>query len=184
MSLNYLDMEKQVQPIVSVDEYSSKIGKDSKMVTLAFIVNSEEAGNDLSDWFERGYTYVLDAQISDGELKPGKYLVFVEMKRRPSIPGKIIELLTDLETLTGLSIDDWKVRIDDKTYPADEKVLKEKIILSPSDYEKELGPEEEDSGEGSDEDLNEMRTVAGLAVPQSTQPQDEELRNYKAIAGL
>ena len=106
------------------------------------------------------------------------------MKRRPSIPGKIIELLTDLETLTGLSIDDWKVRIDDKTYPADEKVLKEKIILSPSDYEKELGPEEEDSGEGSDEDLNEMRTVAGLAVPQSTQPQDEELRNYKAIAGL
>jgi hypothetical protein len=72
------------------------MGKDSEIVTLAFTVKSEAAGNDLSDWFERGYDWVLDAQVSEGEIKPGQYLVFVEMNRRSSVPKRIIELLEDL----------------------------------------------------------------------------------------
>ena len=97
--LDYLDMVDQIEPTVSVDEYSAKMGKDSDIVTLAFTVNSEAAGNDLVDWFERGYDFVLDAQVSEGEVKPGQYLVFVEMNRRSSVPKRIIELLDDLEKL-------------------------------------------------------------------------------------
>ena len=100
--LNYLDMEHQIEPVISIDEYSAKIGKDSDIVTIAFIVKSEDAGTDLADWLERGYSYVLDAEVSDGELSPGKHLVFVEMKRRANVPSRIIEILSDLETLTGL----------------------------------------------------------------------------------
>ena len=67
-SLNYLDMEGQVFPIVSVDEYAAKMGADKDIVTVTFMVKSKLVADDLVTWFERGYDYILDASISEGEL--------------------------------------------------------------------------------------------------------------------
>ena len=91
--LDYLDMVGQIDPKISVDEYEAKNGKDSDIVTIAFTVNSEAAGNDLVDWFERGYDWIVDASLSEGEISPGKSLVFVELNRRSTVPLKIVELL-------------------------------------------------------------------------------------------
>ena len=88
--LDYHDLEGQMVPTVTVDEYEAHMGTNSEIVTLAFTVKSQAAGNDLADWFERGYDWVLDAQVSEGEIRPGKYLVFVEMNRRSSVPKRII----------------------------------------------------------------------------------------------
>ena len=173
--LDYMDLEGQLLPRISVDEYSAKMGKDSEIVTVAFTVKSEAAGNDLVDWLERGYDYVLDASLSEGEISPGKYLVFVEMNRRTTVPERIIEILNDLETLTDMTAKDYTVEIDDEDYDADEGILKQKIILSPKEYRVE---------EEREEELNEMRTVAGLETTKIHGSQDIELKNFKAIAGL
>jgi hypothetical protein len=173
--LNYLDMVDQIEPIVSVDEYAAKMGKDSDIVTLAFTVNSEAAGNDLVDWFERGYDWVLDANISEGELSPGKYLVFVEMKRRTKVPERIVELITDLKTLTDLSINEWTVIVDAEDYDADENVLKQVIPISPHEYREENEDEEE---------LNEMRHRAGLDTVNLHGEPDSELKAFISMAGL
>jgi hypothetical protein len=173
--LNYLDMVDQIEPIVSVDEYAAKMGKDSDIVTLAFTVNSEAAGNDLVDWFERGYDWVLDANISEGELSPGKYLVFVEMKRRTKVPERIVELITDLKTLTDLSINEWTVIVDAEDYDADEDVLKQVIPISPHEYREENEDEEE---------LNEMRHRAGLDTVNLHGEPDSELKAFISMAGL
>ena len=63
--LDFNDMDGQIAPTVTVDEYEAKMGKNSDIVTLSFTVNSELAGSDLVDWFERGYDFVLDASVSD-----------------------------------------------------------------------------------------------------------------------
>jgi hypothetical protein len=173
--LDYLDMEHQITPTLSIDEYAAKIGKDSDIVTMAFIVKSEDAGSDLSDWLERGYPYILDAEVSDGEISPGKHLVFAEMKRRSNAPERIVEILEDMETLTGLSITDWTVRIDNEEYDADESILKQKMMLSPREYK---------ADEEEDEELNEMRTVAGLPTLAKHTKQDKEIVDFKTIAGL
>jgi len=173
--LDYLDMVDQIEPTVSVDEYSAKMGKDSDIVTLAFTVNSEAAGNDLVDWFERGYDWVLDANISEGELSPGKYLVFVEMKRRTKVPERIVELIEDLETLTDLSVKDWTVNIDEEDYDADTEVLKQKITISPHEYREQNEDEEE---------LNEMRHRAGLDTVNLHGEPDSELKAFISMAGL
>lgn len=173
--LDYMDLEGQLLPRISVDEYSAKMGKDSEIVTVAFTVKSEAAGNDLVDWLERGYNFVLDASLSEGEITPGKHLVFVEMNRRTTVPERIVEMLNDLETLTGMTAKDYTVEIDDEDYDADEGILKQKIILSPKDYRVE---------EEREEELNEMRTVAGLETTKIHNTQDIELKNFKAIAGL
>jgi hypothetical protein len=173
--LDYMDMEHQIEPNVSIDEYSAKMGKDSDIVTLAFIVKSEAAGNDLVDWFERGYDWVLDASLSDGELSPGRHLVFVEMKRRTKVPERVVELLDDLETLTGMTVDEWEVTIDEKDYPADLEILKELTPISPHEYREENEDEKE---------LNEMRHRAGLDTVNLHGEPDSELKAFISMAGL
>jgi hypothetical protein len=175
--LDYHDLEGQMIPTVTVDEYAAHMGNDSEIVTLAFTIKSEAAGNDLVDWFERGYDFVLDAQVSEGEVKPGQYLVFVEMNRRSSVPKRIIELLDDLETLTAIPVKDWTIVVDEEEYSPEEDVLKQVITISPHDYREEVEVEEEE--------INEMRERAGLEVKIiHADKQDAEIKAFKSMAGL
>jgi hypothetical protein len=175
--LDYHDLEGQMIPTVTVDEYAAHMGTDSEIVTLAFTIKSEAAGNDLVDWFERGYDFVLDAQVSEGEVKPGRYLVFVEMNRRTSVPKRIIELLDDLETLTAIPVKDWTIIVDDEEYPPEEDILKQVITISPHDYR--------ETEEVEEEEINEMRERAGLEVKAiHSDKQDADIKAYKSMAGL
>ena len=92
-SLQYLDMERQMLPILNIDQYESKIGDNSDYVTISFTMNSKAAADDLCSWLERGYDWVIDAETSPGEVNKGKFLVFVEMNRRLRVPERIIEML-------------------------------------------------------------------------------------------
>jgi len=172
--LDYEDMQGQVEPKVTVDEYAAKMGKDKDIVTVTFVVNSKLAGDDLVSWFERGYDFVLDASVSEGEIEPNKYLVFVEMNRRLAVPERIIELLEDLQTLTGLKLKDWTVEVDDETYDADIDILKQVIILNPNEYKIE---------EEQEEELNEMRTIANLST-KKIHSDNEYITKIKTMAGM
>jgi hypothetical protein len=140
-SLNYLDMENQLTPLLSVDEYAAKMGEDKDIITLSFIVKSELVGTDLVSWFERGYDFVLDASVSDGELEPGKFLVFVEMERRSWAAANICRMINELETLTGIKSKDWTVNIDGDSYSLDVDVMKDKMILNPGEYKENIDAE-------------------------------------------
>lgn len=170
--LDYHDMKNQVLPTLSVDEYAAKMGDDSNIVTLSFIVKAKQAGKDLVSWFEIGYDYVLDASLSDGELEPGLWLVFVELKRKSNISKKIIELLKDLKTLTDLDVKDWTIKVNDEEYDANEDILKQVIVSNPNDYKKE-----------QDGELNEMREIAGLQT-KNIHDIDDEIKKYISAAGL
>jgi hypothetical protein len=173
-SLDYMDMDGQLSDKITVDEYAAKMGKDKDIVTITFKVNSELAANDLVTWFERGYDFVLDASVSDGEIEPGTYLVFVEMERRSRVPERIIRLLSDLETLTGFKLKDWIVEIENETYDADESVIRQAMILNPNEYKME---------KEKDEKLNEYRQIAGLAT-KPLYKEDAYIRKIKTMAGM
>lgn len=173
--LDYHDMKGQIDPKVSVDEYAAKMGEDSEIVTLTFIVKSKEAAKDLVSWLEIGYDYILDASVSDGELEPGKWLVFVEMKRRSNVPEKIIQILKDLKTLTDRDVKDYVLKINDEEYDAEEGMLKQVMILSPNQYKKE---------KGEDEELNEMRNIAGLKTKNVFDDIDSEIKKYIRLANI
>jgi len=172
--LDYHDLKGQIEPKLTVDEYAAKMGKDSDIVTITFIVNSKLAANDLVNWLEIGYDYILDASVSDGEIESSKWLVFAEMKRRTSVPERIIEILKDLETLTDIKVKDYTIQINDEDYDADEDVLKQVIQLSPHEYRKDKEHEEE---------LNEFRKIAN--IPEKKMFEDNEYTRYvKSLAGL
>ena len=179
MALDYMDLEGQLKDTITVDEYAAKMGKDSDIVTLTFTVNSKLAAEDLVTWFERGYDFVLDASVSEGEIEPGKWLVFVEMDRRAKVPNRICNLLSDLETLTGFEMEDWVVQVQGEDTAADEELIRQKMILNPNEYKMEK--ESDEISDESESDLNEMRLRAGIDV-KTTYVEDDYIKNLKAIA--
>ena len=178
---DYKDLVGQVDPEVSIDEYSAKMGTDDEIITLAFLIKSRLAAKDLVDWFERGYDWILDAKESDGEVTTGKYLVFVELERRTSVPDRVCELIDDMETLTEINRDEWVVIIDSEEYPAEAEVLKKHIILSPKKY-REAYPDEESDEQSAE--LSEMRHRAGLDHVNKYKEKDSLIKDYLAKAGL
>jgi hypothetical protein len=170
---DYHDLVNQIVPEIQVDEYSAKMGSDDEIVTISFTVKGRQVGEDLVDWLERGYDYVLDAQVSDGEITSGKYLVFVELNRRSTVPERICEMIEDMETLTDLPLKEWTIKVNDESYDADIEQLKSVIILSPHQYRME-----------NEEEINEMRNLSGLEKKKIFGEPDSELKNYLAKAGL
>ena len=175
--LRHLDMEGMINPILGVDQYASSVGTDDDLITLDFEVKSKDVAEDLSEWFEKGYDFVIDSSPSPGEVTNGKFLVFVEVERRRQSPNQIMEMLGDLETLTGLSTDDWKMKIGDDVEPASIDFIKRNVKTSPHDYR--LSKEEK-----TDEDnLNEWREIAGIKTV-NTYKDDEDMKALKRQAGI
>lgn len=172
MGLEYKCLEGMIKPTIHIDEFSSKMGEDDDVCVASFYVTDEQAAKDLVGWFEKGYEFILDADRSPGEIKPNKYLVYVEMKRRTNIGENISTMLEDLSTLCELEPNDWIFRHDKEEYEFTNENFNNTIPTSPKAYRlnKELA-------------LNEVRERAGLKTKRVYE-NDEAIQQLKNIAGL
>tara|TARA_Y100000389_G_scaffold98959_1_gene95627 strand:+ start:1723 stop:2421 length:699 start_codon:yes stop_codon:yes gene_type:complete len=102
MGLLKNDLGHLVDKIIEIDSYKSKMGEDSDIVTLAFSVHGQEPAKDLENFIEKGYPFVLDADVTSGEQTDGTYKVFVEMERNKDIPMQIIEIADGVSKLADL----------------------------------------------------------------------------------
>lgn len=169
------DLKRLIHPELHIDEFKSKLGDDQDVVVLSFKVDSKEPATDLVGFIEKGYEWVLDADLSSGEMDDGSYIVFVEADRTPEVADQIIELVTDILNLTDQKIEDWRVRY----YKARRETnlslesLKELIPTSPESYNRKYGQE----------DLDEMRAAAGIKITTKAPKNDytETLRNWAGI---
>jgi hypothetical protein len=102
-SLHSQDLINLVKKVFEIDSYRSKIGDDQDVVVLSFTVDHEDPAKDLENFVEMGYDFVLDADVSPGETDDGNYKVFIELERSRHTAEQILELLTGIEKLTGMS---------------------------------------------------------------------------------
>lgn len=111
------------------------MGEDRDVAVLSFRVNDRLPAIDLMEFIERGYGYVLDADISSGEESDGKFSVFVEVERNKRLPERIAEMLGGISRLTG--IDDWRYRYHKGWKSKDFTVenITEEIPLDPDSYD-------------------------------------------------
>ncbi len=101
MGLHNNDLDSLVNNIIEIDSYKSKMGNDSDIVTLAFSVLGEEPAKDLENFLEKGYPFVLDADVSSGEQSDGMYKVFVEIERSKRVPEQVLEIADGVSKLTN-----------------------------------------------------------------------------------
>jgi len=173
-SLGFKDMEGLMKATIHVDEFSSKMGDDDDIIVVSFFVRDPNAAKDLMLWFEKGYDFVVDADKSPGEIKPNRYLVYVEIRRRSTAGAHVEELLNDLNTLTEFeSAADWTMHYKGKEIPFSREAFDRTVPLSPKAYR-----------DRTDADLNEVRTAAGLPVVTTYDRRDPALQEIQAAAGL
>jgi len=100
------DLEDLVYPIFEVDTFKSKMGEDPDVCVVTFQAKDRYPARDFMEFVEKGYPFVLDADVSAGENKDGEYSIFVEMERNNKLVENIMELLFGVGRICG--INDWK----------------------------------------------------------------------------
>ena len=171
--LNRDDLARLVKPRVNIDEFKSKMGEDSDIVVLSFGVVGKEPADDLVDFFEKGYDWILDSDSSPGEFVRDVYLVFVEIERTEELPDQLQTLLEDLVNLTGIAVDEWSIY-----YGSDKNLrhvsldsLAGSIPLNPREYRQ------------YQRELDGLKSNAGLNI--DTKPVvDDELKGLQSAAGI
>jgi len=171
-NLGYKDMEGMIKPEIHVDEFESKMGDDADIIVISFFITDEQAAKDLTKWFETGYDFVIDADRSPGEIKPNRYLVYVEIRRRSTAGEHVQQLLDDLSTLTEFEPSDWTLVYNDQRKPYSQREFETTVPLSPKEYRKH-----------HEEDLNEIRTAAGIPV-KPTYEKDSLMQSLQSAAGI
>jgi len=88
--------------VFDIDSFKSKVGDDEDVITMSFTVDHEDPAKDLENFIEMGYDFVLDADVSPGELDDGTYKVYVEIERGRHAAEQIKEIIEGIEKLTGI----------------------------------------------------------------------------------
>lgn len=169
------DLKRLVHPELHVDEYKSKMGKDEDIVVLSFKVTGREPAEDLVNFIEKGYDWVLDADVSSGELDDGDYLVFVEFDREPSVADNVMVLLKDMMNLTDQTLSDWRlqVRSNPNQIELTADNFRSNVPLTASSYQARYGKK----------GLDEMRNAAGIAVTTKA-PKNDHTQSLRSLAGI
>lgn len=171
-ALEYKDMVGMLKPTLHVDEFASKMGDDDDIIVVSFFVRAKEAARDLMNWFEKGYDWVLDADVSPGEIRPGRYLVYIEMRRRSAAGEHLAAAIDDLNTLTEHEPKDWIMHYEGEDHAFDRETFDRLVPLSPKEYRRR-----------KEKDINEVRVAAGIDTVQIYE-RERDIRQLQSAAGI
>ena len=135
MGLQAKDLRSLVYDIFEIDSFKSKMGEDKDIVVLSFSVKSQEPANDLMNFLEKGYPFVLDADVTSGEQPDGTYKVFVEMERGRDIPQQITEIVDGVKKLADLDELKFRYYKSFDSMNANEQNISETVPLDVEGYE-------------------------------------------------
>lgn len=171
------DLKRLIGNSIHIDEYKSKMGDDADVCVVSFKVSGKEPAADLVSFIEKGYDWVLDADVSSGEKEDGDYLVFVEIERNTELPNQIMEMVSDITNLTETSIVDWTGRYQktNKDFELTEEALSSIIPLTPDNYRKKYHKDQEE--------LDALKTAAGVNVD-TVAPKNEFTESLRIAAGI
>ena len=186
-NLEHGDLKRLVHTELHIDEYKSKMGDDADVCVVSFKVTGKEPSADMVSFIEKGYNWVLDADVSSGEKEGGDYLVFVELDRTPDLPEQIMQMMEDLMNLTSQEISDWRVRYykSKEDHDLTEETLEAIIPLTPEAWTAKYAKDEEPEEEPEDitQDLDAMKATAGVPVT-TTAPVNDFTESLRVAAGL
>ena len=135
MGLQAKDLRSLVYDIFEIDSFKSKMGEDKDIVVLSFSVKSQEPANDLMNFLEKGYPFVLDADVTSGEQPDGTYKVFVEMERGRDIPQQITEIVDGVKKVADLDELKFRYYKSFDSMNANEQNISETVPLDVEGYE-------------------------------------------------
>jgi len=142
------DLDFTIMPLISIDEYQSKID-DRKAIVVGFYVTEKDPAQDLATFIEKGIVRVLDTDVSTAPTEDGHYLVFVELDRDSKFPKKLLKIIDEINNITNVK--DWEFSPlhskQDENYDLTEEELEKRVNLDPDSIEID---DNEDEGEAEE----------------------------------
>jgi len=159
-SIKNLEMYNHVSPEVVIDAFQAKLGRDEDVSVIQFQSDNKDVAADLVSFVESGHDYVLDADFSAAKNTQKMYNIFVELERDDSLPNNIMELVRDMENVTGIL--PWKFRFykNEEFYSLNEANLLSLVPTSAEQY-KFL------TDDTTDEDINTLFKESKVTVRRS-----------------
>jgi len=169
------DLARLIHPELHVDEFKSKLGRDEDVCVVSFKITGKEAANDLVNFIEKGYEWVIDADISAGEMDDGDYVVFVECDRDSAIPENVMSMMEDLMNLTNQDVSDWHLQYhtSSQQHELNAETLARLVPTSPDAYRSQYGKE----------DIDKLKAAAGVRVDTKA-PKNDFTESLRIAAGI
>jgi len=133
--LRSMDLLELVHKRIEIDTFRSKMGEDRDVCVLSFQVKDRSPAKDLMEFIEKGYPFVLDADVSSGENTNGEYAVFVELSRTPKLLEQIKDLIYGVKKLTGIEDFKFKYHKQNSEHDLAEDIIKKVVPMTPGDYD-------------------------------------------------
>ena len=139
MGLRQGDLRDMMHNVFEIDSFASKMGNDKDIVTISFSLKEKAPADDLMEFIEKGYEFVLDADVTSGEQSDGTYKVFVEIARNKDVHENILELVDGVKKLS--EIEDLKFRYYKNWRSKDisQETLEEIVPNDPDNYGIKVG---------------------------------------------
>ena len=138
MSLNAGDLKHMVYDIFEVDSFKSKMGDDNNITVISFSVKENQVAKDLMTFIEKGYPFVLDADMTTGEQSDGTYKVFVELERNRDNPEQILEIIDGVQKLSDLDSMKFRYYKNFRSADATSENLRETLPLDRDSYDSKI----------------------------------------------
>ena len=133
-SVKNLEMINHVSPMVAIDAFEAKLGRDEDVSVVQFRTDNKDVAADLVDFIESGHKSVLDADHSPAKNEQKKYNVFVELERNEELPKNVVRLVRDVENVTGMMPWQFRFHKNDKFYHMDEQNISNIVPTSAEQY--------------------------------------------------
>lgn len=99
------DLNHMILPMISIDEFSSKID-DRTVIVVTFYCFEEDPAHDLSNFVERSPANPLDTDVSPAPSREGYYLTFVEIKRNERFVERLMRIIAEVSHVTN--VEQWQ----------------------------------------------------------------------------
>lgn len=134
MSLREGDLKDMMHDVFEIDSFASKMGADKDIITISFSLKEKAPANDLMEFLEKGYGFILDADVTSGEQSDGTYKVFVEIERDKQAHSNILEIVDGVKKLSGLEKLKFRYYKNFRSNPVSQETLEEVVPTDPNDY--------------------------------------------------
>lgn len=134
MGLQAKDLKHTVYNVFEIDNYQSKLGSDEDISVLSFSVSGKDPATDLMSFLEKGYEFILDADVTSSEQSDGTYKVFVEIDRTKDLPNQIAEVADGVRKLADIENLKFRYYKNFKSYSVTEDNINQVVPLDSSAY--------------------------------------------------
>ena len=91
-------LDHLIIPMLTVDEYESKID-DKRVIVVGFFMFDKDPAEDLASFIDKSSSKVLDTEVSPAPTPDGYYVVFIELLRDNEFPEILLGIVSEVENL-------------------------------------------------------------------------------------